>query len=94
MREDFSSLFEGLFDQNQIVRIVMKKKNKNQLKKENRNQRTKLKKKIRRMKNTPKISENSNYLSKTWSEEMGLKVKDGNYRNLEKQSILPHKGER
>ena len=55
----------------------MKKKNRNQLKKENRNQRTKLKKKIQRMKNTPKISENSNYLSKTWSEEMGLKVKDG-----------------
>ena len=35
MREDFSSLFEGLFVQNPIVRIVMKKKNRNQLKKEN-----------------------------------------------------------
>ena len=46
------------------------------------------------MKNTSKISENSNYLSKTWSEEKGLKVKDGNYRNLEKQSILPHTGGR
>ena len=69
----------------------MKKKNRNQLKKEKRNQRTKKK---QRMKNTPKISENSNYLSKTWSEEKGLKVKDGNYRNLEKQSILPHTGGR
>jgi len=69
----------------------MKKKNRNQLKKEKRNQRTKKK---QRMKNTPKISENSNYLSKIWSEEKGLKVKDGNYRNLEKQSILPHTGGR
>ena len=72
----------------------MKKKNRNQLKKENRYQRTILKKKIQRMKNTQKISENSNYLSKTWSEEKGLKVKVGNYRNLEKESILPHTGGR